>query len=48
MKLVVINRYCGIVDEKVITDTNEIEVIKSRYKLWYPITFDEFSFEVED
>lgn len=48
MKLVVRNRYCGIVDEKVITDTNEIEVIKSRYKLWYPITYKEFDFLLED
>lgn len=36
------------VDEKEINDISEVEDIKDRYLLWYPITFDEFSFEVED
>ena len=25
-----------------------LDNIRNRYFLWYPITFDEFSFEVED
>ena len=48
MKLIIRNRYCGIVDEKEINNAKEVEDIKDRYLLWYPITFNEFSFEVED
>lgn len=48
MKLVIRNKYCGIVDEKEINDISEVEDIKDHYFLWYPITFGEFTFEVED
>lgn len=48
MKLVIRNRYCGIVDEKEINDISEVDEIKSRYKAWYPISFNEFSFILED
>lgn len=48
MKLVIRNKYCGIIDEKEINDISEVEDIKDRYFLWYPITFDEFSFDLED
>lgn len=48
MKLLVKNKYQGVVDEKEVNSTKEIEEIKARYKVWYPISFKEFDFIIED